>query len=257
MTDRIERELSLPASAADVWRAITDPEWLSGWLADEVELELLPGRRGELPLGDEVRTGWVEEVSAPGRRARCGHGAAGLLVGRDDEPASRVELVLTAIAERETRLRVVETRPLEVLDLVGIPLGGYGPTRFGPRWWRPDDGRRSGRRRVRRPRRPDAPPAADRDLRASVDRHRARDELPISRQAVTKHLSSLSEAGLLERERAGRDVRYRVTPAPLSSAVSWMAEVGGQWDDRLARLAGALSDLPEQEGPGRRAQTSR
>jgi DNA-binding transcriptional ArsR family regulator len=65
-------------------------------------------------------------------------------------------------------------------------------------------------------------------------------ELPISRQAVAKHLSSLSEAGLLERERSGRDVRYRVTPAPLSDAVSWMAEVGGQWDDRLARLARTL-----------------
>jgi DNA-binding transcriptional ArsR family regulator len=66
--------------------------------------------------------------------------------------------------------------------------------------------------------------------------------LPISRQAITKHLGSLSDAGLLERERAGRDVRYRVTPAPLSSAVSWMADVGGQWDDRLARLAGALAE---------------
>jgi DNA-binding transcriptional ArsR family regulator len=64
--------------------------------------------------------------------------------------------------------------------------------------------------------------------------------LPISRQAVAKHLTSLSEAGLLERERAGRDVRYRVTPQPLSEAVSWMAEVGGQWDARLARLARTL-----------------
>jgi DNA-binding transcriptional ArsR family regulator len=64
--------------------------------------------------------------------------------------------------------------------------------------------------------------------------------LPISRQAVAKHLSSLSDAGLLERERAGRDVRYRVTPQPLSDAVSWMAEVGGQWDERLARLAHTL-----------------
>ncbi|MFZ0039819.1 MAG: metalloregulator ArsR/SmtB family transcription factor [Solirubrobacteraceae bacterium] len=64
--------------------------------------------------------------------------------------------------------------------------------------------------------------------------------LPISRQAVAKHLSSLSEAGLLERERAGRDVRYRVTPAPLSDAVGWMADVGGQWDERLARLARML-----------------
>lgn len=61
-------------------------------------------------------------------------------------------------------------------------------------------------------------------------------DLPISRQAVVKHLSALSEAGLLERERSGRDVRYRMTPAPLSDAVSWMAEVGGQWDERLAIL---------------------
>ena len=66
--------------------------------------------------------------------------------------------------------------------------------------------------------------------------------LPISRQAVAKHLSSLSHAGLLARERAGRDVRYRVTPEPLSDAVGWMAHVGGQWDERLARLARALGD---------------
>lgn len=66
-------------------------------------------------------------------------------------------------------------------------------------------------------------------------------DLPISRQAVAKHLQSLSEAGLLVRERTGRDVRYRVTPEPLSEAVSWMAEVGGQWDERLARLSRALS----------------
>jgi DNA-binding transcriptional ArsR family regulator len=77
--------------------------------------------------------------------------------------------------------------------------------------------------------------------------------LPISRQAVTKHLNSLSEAGLLERQKAGRDVRYRVTPAPLSSAVSWMAEVGGQWDGRLARLATALADPPDAQSPARAA----
>ena len=67
MTDLIERELSLPASVADVWRAITDPDWLAGWLADEVQLELRPGGEASFRLGDEVRTGWVEEVSSPGR----------------------------------------------------------------------------------------------------------------------------------------------------------------------------------------------
>ena len=66
--------------------------------------------------------------------------------------------------------------------------------------------------------------------------------LPISRQAVAKHLTSLLDAGLLERERAGRDVRYRITPAPLTEAMTWMAEVGGQWDSRLARLERALGE---------------
>jgi DNA-binding transcriptional ArsR family regulator len=65
--------------------------------------------------------------------------------------------------------------------------------------------------------------------------------LPITRQAVAKHLSSLSQAGLLDRERAGRDVRYRVTPAPLTEAMGWIAQVGGQWDTRLARLAETLT----------------
>ncbi len=61
-------------------------------------------------------------------------------------------------------------------------------------------------------------------------------ELPISRQAVLKHLTALADAGLVNRERSGREVHYRVTPAPLSDAVSWMADVGGQWDRRLASL---------------------
>jgi DNA-binding transcriptional ArsR family regulator len=64
--------------------------------------------------------------------------------------------------------------------------------------------------------------------------------LPISRQAVQKHLTALADAGLIEHERSGREVHYRVTPAPLSDAVSWMAEVGGQWDERLATLRRTL-----------------
>lgn len=71
-------------------------------------------------------------------------------------------------------------------------------------------------------------------------------ELPISRQAVSKHLSCLSRAGLLARERAGRDVRYRVTPAPLSDAMSWMVLVGGEWDDRLARLSKAFDSIGDR-----------
>ncbi len=142
-------------------------------------------------------------------------------------------------------MRVVETRPLEVLDLVGIPLPGSGGASLRPRavrperWRAPDQLDRAGavfgaladptrRALLSRDRR--SAPATATELAA---------ELPISRQAVLKHLGALADAGLLDRERAGREVRYRVTPAPLSEAVSWMAEVGGQWDDRLAALAPA------------------
>lgn len=65
-------------------------------------------------------------------------------------------------------------------------------------------------------------------------------ELPITRQAVVKHLNTLAEAGLLNREREGRDVRYRVTPEPLSGAITWIAGVGGEWDTRLAALRSTL-----------------
>ncbi|MEA2419531.1 MAG: hypothetical protein QOE60_1737, partial [Thermoleophilaceae bacterium] len=60
--------------------------------------------------------------------------------------------------------------------------------------------------------------------------------LPITRQAVQKHLVTLSEAGLVAARRAGREVLYRPTPGPMSEAMAWMAEVGGQWDERLAAL---------------------
>jgi DNA-binding transcriptional ArsR family regulator len=71
--------------------------------------------------------------------------------------------------------------------------------------------------------------------------------VPISRQAVVKHLAALADAGLLERERAGREVRYRVTPAPLSDAVTWIAQVGAQWDTRLASLARTLAARQSQQ----------
>jgi len=49
-------------------------------------------------------------------------------------------------------------------------------------------------------------------------------ELPMTRQAVAKHLATLAEAGLVESERLGRETRYRLT------------EAGEEWDDRLDAL---------------------
>src|SRR5437588_776691 len=118
MSDRIQRELILPATPDEVWEAVTG----DGWLADEVELTLEPGGDARFSCGESVKTGWVEDAHAPERLAF---------------------------------------------------------------WW-----------------------AAD--------------------------------GGLLDRKRSGREVRYRVTPEPLSDAVSWMAAVGAQWDNRLAALTKQL-----------------
>lgn len=67
--------------------------------------------------------------------------------------------------------------------------------------------------------------------------------LPVSRQAVAKHLAALADAGLVElAEVEGREKRYRLTPAPFAHAAGWMAEVGGRWDERLDALRRHLDD---------------
>jgi DNA-binding transcriptional ArsR family regulator len=66
-------------------------------------------------------------------------------------------------------------------------------------------------------------------------------ELPVTRQAVSKHLAALGSAGLVDSERDGRETRYRLTPGPLGEAMDWMAEVGADWDTRLTRLRDHLS----------------
>jgi DNA-binding transcriptional ArsR family regulator len=62
-------------------------------------------------------------------------------------------------------------------------------------------------------------------------------ELPMTRQAIAKHLAALERAGLVAPSREGRETRYTLTPAPLGEAMRWMDDVGAEWDARLARLA--------------------
>jgi len=69
-------------------------------------------------------------------------------------------------------------------------------------------------------------------------------DLPVSRQAVVKHLQALADAGLVSAERHGREQRYRITPEPITTAMAWMADVGAAWDARLARLSSRLAERP-------------
>jgi uncharacterized protein YndB with AHSA1/START domain len=120
MSDRIERALTLRATPDEVWEAVTG----DGWLADEVEMTLEPGGEASFASDDSVKTGWVEDVRAPERLT--------FWWATDGEPATRVELTLEPDGDDATTLKVVETRPLDVLDLAGMPVYGIGGPSYGP-----------------------------------------------------------------------------------------------------------------------------
>lgn len=60
--------------------------------------------------------------------------------------------------------------------------------------------------------------------------------MPVTRQAVAKHLAVLQDAGLVEGSGPVRGRLYAFRPRPLADAMTWMVDVGAGWDDRLARL---------------------
>jgi uncharacterized protein YndB with AHSA1/START domain len=127
LTERLERDVLVLAPPDRVWEVVTGRDWLG----EEVQLDLVPG--GDAQFGSDAtgKTGWVEEAKAPAEDPR----GAGRLVfwwGSGDEPATRVELTLEPEGEDATRLRVTESRPLEVLDVIGVPLPGGGGEIRGP-----------------------------------------------------------------------------------------------------------------------------
>jgi DNA-binding transcriptional ArsR family regulator len=71
------------------------------------------------------------------------------------------------------------------------------------------------------------------------------EELPISRQAIAKHLTALADAGLVSAAHEGRQTHYRLTPEPLGDAMQWMLVTGARWDERLERLQRGLTEPPE------------
>ena len=141
MLEQIERELIVDAPPEEVWEVVTS----SGWLAAEVQFDLVPGGEASFSCDEWSKQGWVEEAVAPGSAAvdepavaddpPAADPTSGRLVfwwSEGDEPVSRVELTLEPEGTGLTRVRVVEARPLEVLDVVGIPLAGEGGASPGP-----------------------------------------------------------------------------------------------------------------------------
>jgi DNA-binding transcriptional ArsR family regulator len=62
------------------------------------------------------------------------------------------------------------------------------------------------------------------------------DNLPISRQAVSKHLAVFTRVGLVEGEKSGREMRYRLNVERLDRAAQSLGELAAAWDRRLLRI---------------------
>jgi uncharacterized protein YndB with AHSA1/START domain len=117
MDHTVERELTVPEEAEEVWSSLAQPEWLG----DDASIELCEA--GEVRAGD--RDGFVEEADAP-RRLVFWWSAPG-------EEATRVEIDLDE-TDDGTRVRVTESRPLEILDGrdLAVEFGGWSSGGTGP-----------------------------------------------------------------------------------------------------------------------------
>jgi DNA-binding transcriptional ArsR family regulator len=75
------------------------------------------------------------------------------------------------------------------------------------------------------------------------------ERLPVTRQAVAKHLGVLDQAGLVHAATEGRERRYQVDETQLARAVAQLASVGASWDARLHRIKGIAEAIQrDREG---------
>ena len=74
------------------------------------------------------------------------------------------------------------------------------------------------------------------------------EHLPVTRQAVAKHLAVLDRVGLVHGAASGRERRYRVDDAQLARAAQQLASVGSQWDGRLRRIARIAERIEKEKG---------
>ena len=80
------------------------------------------------------------------------------------------------------------------------------------------------------------------------------EHLPVTRQAVAKHLDVLDRAGLVHATAIGREKRYEVDDAQLSRAVAQLSSVGATWDARLRRIKKIAEAIQSSQHPHKEGQ---
>jgi DNA-binding transcriptional ArsR family regulator len=73
------------------------------------------------------------------------------------------------------------------------------------------------------------------------------ERLPVTRQAVSKHLVILDRVGLVHVTPSGREKRYQVDEAQLARAAAQLADVGSTWDARLRRIKGIAEAIQRRQ----------
>ena len=200
----VRREIEIEATPDEVWEALATEEGREAWL-DE------PDR--------EIR---IESADAPHRLVWWWW--------EGDSPATRVEFLVVAGFLRHARGGDRELA-------FGAARLAVGPVRDGGRL---SDELGAVFAALADPTRRWMVEALLRDGSSTVPALTA--ELPITRQAVAKHLSALDQAGLVERApAAGREVRYQLREAALDPAAAWLVDAQTAWDERLMRLKRAVS----------------
>jgi DNA-binding transcriptional ArsR family regulator len=76
--------------------------------------------------------------------------------------------------------------------------------------------------------------------------------LPVSRQAISKHLMVLDRAGLVQGAVAGKERRYRVDEARLADAIAQLSDVSAAWDKRLRRIRKMAEEIQRLSNEGNR-----
>jgi DNA-binding transcriptional ArsR family regulator len=74
-------------------------------------------------------------------------------------------------------------------------------------------------------------------------------QVPVTRQAVVKHLAVLAECELVSRHRDGRQIVFTVRPERLVATASWMTTLAASWQQRLELLKQA-AEAPAAPAPG-------
>jgi DNA-binding transcriptional ArsR family regulator len=80
------------------------------------------------------------------------------------------------------------------------------------------------------------------------------EHLPVTRQAIAKHLVVLDRVGLVRATSVGREKQFRVDEAQLARAVAQLADVGNTWDARLRRIKRIAETIQREKDKGKTAK---